>query len=86
MAIKSVRMDDEEEQLLARVRRLTGLSASEAIKRGLRALEIQLQQQPARTAFELYSEMDLGPGGYASGPARRSRQLARDAIKKRNSR
>ena len=83
MSIKTVRMDDDDEKLLERVKRATGWSASEVIKRGLRSLDRQLREQPSKRAFDVYKALDLGPGGYASGPASDSRKVAREAIRRR---
>lgn len=83
MAVKTVRMDKDEEKLLERVKRLSGLTASEAIKRGLEVLEAQLRASPSSRAYDIYKGLDLGPGGYASGPARKSRKVAETAIKRR---
>ena len=83
MSTKTVRMDKDEEQQLERVIRLSGLTASAAIKEGLKALEERLQNQKTTRAFEVYNSLDLGPGGYASGPARQSRQAASAAIRRR---
>jgi hypothetical protein len=73
-------MDEEHERLLARIRQRTGWSASDALKRGLASLDRELDEKPPASPFELYAELDLGPGGYASGPAARSGQAARNAI------
>ena len=86
MVTKTVRMNDEEEKLLERVKRLSGLSASDAIKRGLEVLDEQLRTAASRRAWDVYSKLDLGPGGYASGPARQSRKAAVDAIRRRTGR
>lgn len=83
MSIKTVRMDDDDEKLLERVKRATGWSVSEVIKRGLRSLDRQLREQSSRRAFDVYKELDLGPGGYASGSASDSRKVAREAIRRR---
>jgi hypothetical protein len=53
----------------------TGWSATEALKRGVALLDEQLDADlPAQTAFDLYAALDLGPGGYAAGPASASRE------------
>lgn len=83
MSTKTVRMNDEDERLLERVKRLSGLSASDALKRGLRLLDEQLQAQPSTHAADIYHTLNLGPGGDACGPARESRRAAAAAIRKR---
>lgn len=37
-----------------------------------------------RSAYEIYLELDLGPGGYAVAPAKTARQATRNVILKRN--
>ena len=74
MAIRTVRLDEEHEKLLAEVLKRTGGTASDALKRGLRLLDRELAQQPRRSAYEIYAELDIGPGGYAAGPAAKSRE------------
>ena len=65
------------------IKRMTGLSISDVLKRGILALRAQLEGNVSRTPFEVYAELDLGPGGYASGPSTDSRTSARNAIQKR---
>lgn len=86
MGTKTVRMEPEDEKLLERIRRRTGWTASDALKRGLRALERDLAREPADRAFEIYAGLDLGPGGYAAGPASRSRETARAVIARKHGR
>lgn len=86
MSIKTVRMAPADEKRLARIRRRTGWTTSEALKRGLRALEREIPEGSAATAFDIYSTLDLGPGGTAADPASRSRETARRAIARRHGR
>jgi hypothetical protein len=41
MSMRTVRLDDEAEKTLERLRGITGLSISEMLKRGLKAYEAQ---------------------------------------------
>lgn len=88
MAIRTVRMNAEEDALLQRIKEMSGLTASEAIKRGLRILEAELMSaaEAVPSAYEIYESLDLGSGGDAVGPARDSRRVASDAIRKRAAR
>ncbi|MFQ5563588.1 MAG: hypothetical protein ACE5FO_08465 [Parvularculaceae bacterium] len=81
---RTVRLTEEEDRLLSRIRKSTGWTASRALKEGLRALERDLSKSPARKAFDIYAALDLGPGGYASGPSTQSREVAAAAIKRRS--
>lgn len=80
MSSKTVRMDAEDEALLDRIQRQTGWTASDVLKRGLRALHRDLAEAHATRPFDIYSELDLGPGGSAAGPASQSRETARRVI------
>jgi hypothetical protein len=74
MGTRTVRLDDESERLLGEVRRLTGASVSDALKRGLVALRDSARADaPERSPFEIYEGIDLGPGGYARARARRAK-------------
>ena len=39
-------------------------------KQGLRALSQQVELDAARTPYDVYRRLDLGPGGYAIAPCR----------------
>ena len=79
MATRTVRLTDEDEALLNGIVRATGMTASAAIKRGLRALQADLANAAARP-WDAYENLDLGDGGYASAPSTKTREGARDAI------
>lgn len=81
MFIKMIPIDGRSAKLLTRIRRATGWSASEAIRRSLWTLDRQLRELAPKRAFDIYRDLDLGPGGYARGPARRSSDVARSAIR-----
>jgi len=86
MGTRTVRLDDEAEITLDRLRTLTGLSISEVLKRGLKALEMQARSQVQRKPYDIFSEMDLGEGGYASAPAREAKVAIHDAIRRKHAR
>ncbi len=83
MATRTVRLDDEDERNVEEIRHMTGLSISDVLKRGILALRAQIEGDMSRTPYEIYAELDLGPGGYASGPSTESRTAARKAIQRR---
>jgi hypothetical protein len=86
MGTKTVRMEPDDERVLARIRRQTGWTASAALKQGLRALERDLLQREAPSAYDIYKSLDLGPGGYAAGPSAKSREVARRVIRRKHGR
>jgi hypothetical protein len=83
MATRTVRLDDEAEAALTEIRKATGLPISEALKQGLHALQERVTQEARRTPWEIYKELDLGPGGYAIAPAREVRRGVREALRKK---
>jgi hypothetical protein len=80
MGTKSVRLDDEAEQALEQIRQATGLSVSGVLKEGLLALRSRLEQQSPHTPYEIYAQLDLGPGGYASAPSTEVRRGVHQAV------
>lgn len=89
MTTTSLRLSEDDEKRLSRIRKATGWTASEALKRGLKAIEAELAEKPAKTAWEIYRELDLGPGEPgepAHDRASRSRELVREAIREKHRR
>lgn len=83
MATRTVRLDTEAEKALQEVRAATGLPISEALKRGLRSLQEQVRREAGRTPYEVYQELDLGPGGYAVAPSTDTRRGVLKALKRK---
>jgi hypothetical protein len=83
MSTRTVRLDEEAEETLERLRNLTGLSISEVLKRGLSAFESEAVSQVQRTPYEIYQELDLGEGGYAIAPATEAKRAVKDAIRRK---
>jgi hypothetical protein len=80
MATRTVRLDAEEEQVLEEIVRKTNLPVSDVLRQGLRALEKATLETAPQRPFEIYEQLDLGPGGYANRPATESSRGAREAI------
>jgi hypothetical protein len=83
MATRTVRLDTEAEKALQEVQATTGLPISEALKRGLRSLQEQVRREAGRTPYDVYQELDLGPGGYAVAPSTDTRRGVRLALKRK---
>ena len=83
MATRTVRLDDEAEAALRQIRDATGLPISEALKRGLRSLQQRVQHESRRTPYEVYRELDLGPGGYAIAPSTETGRGVTEALRKK---
>lgn len=86
MGTRTVRLDEETEQTLQKLRKTTGLSISEVLKRGVQAYSEQAAQQGEIKPYEIYRRIDLGAGGWAKAPARAAKRVVRDVIARKHSR
>lgn len=46
-------------------------------------MAVRTSSQPQRAAYEIYEELDLGPGGYAFAPATETRRGVQKAIRRK---
>ena len=83
MATRTVRLDDEAEASLQQIRDATGLPISEALKRGLRSLQERVTHETGRTPYDIYRQLDHGPGGSAIAQSSETKRAVRAAIKKK---
>ncbi len=86
MGTRTVRLDDEAERTLDRIRVMTGLSISEVLKHGLSAYETEVLEQAPRKPYEIFRQLDLGAGGYAVAPARDAKSALAKVIRRKHSR
>jgi hypothetical protein len=86
MATRTVRLDAEAEQVLAALTRSTGQSISEVLKQGLLAYRQQAREAARRTPYDVFRQLDLGPGGYSSTPARNAKAALRSTIARKHAR
>ena len=63
MGIRTVRLEEETEKALAEIVTVTGLSVSAAMKKGLLVLRRDMAREARRIPYDIYKELDLGPGG-----------------------
>lgn len=80
MGTRSVRLDEETEKALTRLTRMTGLSISEVLKRGVFAYQAEALQQSTSKPYDIYRKLDLGSGGYTRAPARDAKKVIADVI------
>jgi len=83
MATRTVRLDDEAEAVLQQIRDVTGLPISEALKQGLQSLKQRVGEEGGRRPYDVYQELDLGPGGYAVAPSTDTRRGVATALRKK---
>jgi hypothetical protein len=86
MGTRSVRLDEETEKTLARLARMTGLTISEILKQGVSSLEQQARRSNFRKPWDVFRQLDLGPGGYAVADARAAKAAVVDAIRRKHDR
>lgn len=86
MAVRTVRLDSDAEQVLADLQAQTGKSVSEILKRGIQAYRTETQQRASKTAYEIYKELDLAPGEHAVAPASQSKEVVKEIIREKHRR
>ena len=85
MGTRKLRLDDEAEQTLAKLRKITGLSISEVLKRGLIAYKSKALQEASEKPYDVFCRLDLGEGGYAIAEAKEAKSAVAYAIKRKHS-
>jgi hypothetical protein len=83
MALRTVRLDDDTERTLLELRERTGLPISEALKLGLRTLAERVRLEGSSRPYDIYRELDLGPGGYAIAPSTDVRKAVKSALERK---
>jgi hypothetical protein len=87
MGSRTVRLDDEAEEALLEIRRATGMTISQALKKGLVTLRGSIAKERKPTPWEIYERLDIGPGGYGTTPpSRRIKRAVWEAIRKKHRR
>jgi len=86
MGTRSVRLDDETEESLAKLTKITGLSISEVLKQGVSAYKAEALNKATRKPYDVFRELDLGSGGYARAPGRDAKSAVVGIIKKKHGR
>ena len=86
MGTRTVRLDEEAEKTLTRLRQLTGLSISEVLKQGLLVFEATALAETQRRPYDVYRALDLGEGGYARVPAATAKKGVAVAIRRKHGR
>lgn len=60
-----------------------GGPSDEVLKRGLLAVLERVRKRPARLPYDVYQELDLGPGGYAIASSEDTRGGVHAALKRK---
>lgn len=83
MAAHTVRLDEDSGEILEELVEETGLPIQDLLRQGLLALRQQLPRPGRRHPYEIYQELDLGPGGYAIAPSTETRRGVQEAIRRK---
>jgi hypothetical protein len=83
MGTRTVRLDDEAEKTLAKLRKATGLSISEVLKRGLRAYAQRARSEGEVRPYEIYRRLDLGVGGWSVAPASDAKRAVKEVLRRK---
>ena len=86
MGTRTVRLDNEAEKTLVGLRKLTGLSISEVLKRGLMAYMATAMREASEKPFDVYRRLDLGEGGHSAADATDAKVAVADVIKRKHER
>ena len=84
MGTRSVRLDDEAEDVLSEIVKRTGLSISDAIKQGLIAFRDKSQSDSTNKPSNFFKNYDFGDDDCSLGPARQSKTILREKLKSRS--
>lgn len=84
MGTRSVRLDDEAEDALSDIIKMTGMSISDAIKNGLVTYREEAKSENKKNPSSFFKSIDLGSGGYSLGSARQSKAILKDKIKRKH--
>ena len=53
------------------------------MKRGLETFAMEAREKTATKPYDVFRRLDLGPGGYAVGPAANAKDLVSETIRKK---
>lgn len=84
MGTRTVRLDEDAERTLSRLRKATGLSISEVLKRGLEAYEERARHEGSLRPYEVYRRLDLGAGGWSRAAAAEAKRAVAEVIRRKH--
>ncbi len=84
MGLRTVRLDEGTEKTLQKLRKETGLTISEVLKRGVEAYAEKAEGTHLPKAYEVFRQIELGGGGWSVAPARKAKAAVRDAIARKH--
>ena len=85
MSTRTIRLDEQAEEVLDEMVQRTGLSISEVLREGLFALHRQGGRSD-KLPYQIYDELELGEGGWSVAPSTDSRRGVREALRRKHER
>ena len=81
MGMRTVRLDDDAEATLAALRKQTGLSISNVLKRGLDAFAKEARGMSSGRPYEIFCRLELTSDEHVAGSAAEAKARVADVIK-----
>ena len=86
MSTRTVRLDPQADQALVEIQESTGYSITEVVKAGILTLRDSLRAQASDSPYGVYSQIDLGPGGYARASSANAKKELQSILKRKHHR
>jgi hypothetical protein len=61
----------------------TGMPISATFKKGLEVFQRELRQKRSHSPFDIFKELDLGPGGYTKTSSSETKKAVKAAIRRK---
>jgi len=80
MKTRSVRLDQETEELLNRILEKTDLNISEIFKEGIRTLAQSIDEKDTASPYSVFKTLELGPGGDSQVASIQAKQAIKEIL------
>ena len=84
MSMRTVRLDDDAEATLATLQKQTGMSISNVLKQGLKYFAKAQETAATTKPYDIYRELDLGPGDESAPPAVKAKSAVAEIIRQKH--
>ena len=84
MSTRTVRLDDDAEATLKSLQKQTGLSISNVLKQGLNFFAKAQETAATTKPYDIYRELDLGPGDGSIAPAAEAKSAVAGIIRQKH--
>ena len=83
MSTRTVRLDDEAEKTLADLQKVTGLSISDVLKRGLHAYASIAEKDAPVKPYDVYRRLEIGASVKAAAPTSGRKKQVSEIVRKK---